>query len=224
MFPKSVINFPDPRHTDKDGLLCWGGNLEVPTLLQAYSLGIFPWYNENSPILWWSPPKRMVIKPHELITSKSLRAAIRKQNYEVKFDTDFAEIIRNCANANRKEQDSTWITNDMQEAYISLHKAGFAHSAGTYTNGELVGGLYGVSLGRAFFGESMFYKESNASKIAFFHLVEKLKSLDFQLIDCQQNTTHLKSFGAYEVERDIFLNLLRQALTYKSMRGSWNKL
>ncbi|MDD3875168.1 MAG: leucyl/phenylalanyl-tRNA--protein transferase [Bacteroidales bacterium] len=223
MSPKEIIEFPDPEFSDNDGLLCWGGNLKIETLIAAYSKGIFPWYSKGDPILWWSPPQRMILIPNEFKISKSLRAAIRKNN-NVKFDTDFKSVIGYCAEVQREGQAGTWITDTMRHAYIKLHEAGFAHSVEVYENNTLIGGLYGVSLGKAFFGESMFHLKSDASKIALYHLVQKLLKWNFHFIDCQQNTNHLKSLGANEVERDYFLNLLKNALKTDSLVGNWNNL
>ena len=152
-----ALVFPDPEQTNNEGLLCYGGNLETGTLLQAYSMGIFPWYDKFSPILWWSPPIRMILKPDMFKPSKSLNSLIRKNIFEIKFDNDFETVIAHCASAKRKGQKGTWITPEMKEAYIKLHNLGYAHSVEAWNNGKISGGLYGVSLGRAFFGESMFH-------------------------------------------------------------------
>lgn len=219
--PKEQIIFPDPEKTDDEGLLCYGGNLQPETLISAYSQGIFPWYDASNPILWWSPPLRMIMTPADMKVSKSLRRIINKNEFEVQFDSNFEKVIRLCSKTKRKGQKDTWITKEMIDAYINLHNLGYAHSVETYQKGVLVGGLYGVSLGKAFFGESMFHLASNASKVAFYHLVQRLTEWDFHFIDAQQNTKHLSSLGAYEIERKKFLNLLQNALKFETRCGSW---
>lgn len=215
------IEFPHPSNADPDGLLACGGNLEVETLLSAYSQGIFPWYNNDSPILWWSPDPRLVLFPEDFKVSKSLMQKIRKKVFEIRLDSDFESVIYNCASVRRKNQPGTWITPDMQQAYINLHKAGYAHSVETYYNNTLVGGLYGVSIGGSFFGESMFYLMSDASKIAFFYLVKLLEQHNYKIIDAQQATKHLKSFGAKEISRNRFLLIVKEAISLKGIKGKW---
>lgn len=206
------IIFPAPELAEKDGLLAIGGDLSEERLIAAYSMGIFPWFSEGYPILWWSPDPRLVLFPDELKVSRSLRKIIKKGIFNVTMNTAFEEVIRNCSEIDRKGQDRTWITEDMMEAYARLHKSGYAHSVESWHNGKLVGGLYGIVLGKLFFGESMFSRMSNASKVAFVTLVERLKELDFKLIDCQVTTEHLISLGAREVPRKRFLEMLREAL------------
>ena len=208
----SEIAFPSPELARKDGLLAFGGDLSEERLITAYSMGIFPWYNEDSPILWWSPDPRLILIPEELKVSRSLRKVINKGIFKVTMDTAFEQVIRNCAGAPREGQGGTWIMEDMIEAYIRLHKSGYAHSVESWCEGELVGGLYGIILGKVFFGESMFSKESNASKVAFVTIVERLKEQGFSLIDCQVRTEHLISLGAREISRQSFLEMLRDAL------------
>jgi leucyl/phenylalanyl-tRNA--protein transferase len=215
--------FPPPELAEKDGLLAVGGDLSKKRLVLAYSMGIFPWYSEGFPILWWSPDPRLILIPEELTLSRSLRQVIKKNMFKVTMDTAFEEVIRNCAEAPRKKNEGTWITEDMIEAYIRLHHSGVAHSVESWRNGELVGGLYGVALGKAFFGESMFSKTSNASKVAFAELVRQLTAWDFTLIDCQVTTNHLISFGAKEVSRDEFMRILHHALEMPGVKGKWNK-
>lgn len=200
--------FPDPDLAREDGLLAIGGDLTTDRLLNAYCNGIFPWFNEGEPILWWSPDPRMVIEPHTFKVSKSLKQTIRNKGYEQKIDSCFEDVIRECADTIRKDQDGTWITNEIQDAYINLHKAGFAHSFETFKDGELVGGLYGVMIGRVFFGESMFHKTTDASKTALVSLKNTCISLDIPLIDCQQETPHLKSMGAITISRKDFVSKL----------------
>jgi leucyl/phenylalanyl-tRNA---protein transferase len=215
------IIFPDPELSQSDGLLAVGGDLEILTLIQAYSKGIFPWYSEGSPILWWSPDPRMVLFPKKFRISKSLQQTIHSGKFEVRFDSAFDRVIENCAIVKRKGQDDTWITSEMMVAYRKLHSEGYAHSVETYFHGDLAGGLYGVSLGRIFFGESMFYLIKDASKIALYNLVRKLISWDFDLIDAQQSTMHLKSLGGEEISRKEFLRLLKESLKKETIRGSW---
>jgi len=214
--------FPDPRTADADGLLAAGGDLSPEALITAYSLGIFPWYNIGSPILWWSPDPRLVLFPNKFKISKSLSQRIKSTKYSMSVDTDFEGVIRHCAQVKRDDQDGTWITPEMTDAYINLHHAGIAHSFETYYNSKLVGGLYGVSLGRAFFGESMFYLMSDASKIALYYLVDWVRKNHFLFIDAQQSTAHLKSMGAEEISRDRFLKLLAAALKYPTVKGKWS--
>lgn len=213
--------FPHPRYAEPNGLLAVGGDLRVERLLSAYRNGIFPWYSEGSPILWFSPDPRLVLMPDQFKISASLRKVIKFNTFGLKFDTCFTQVIVQCAMAERKGQDGTWITNDMIEAFIKLHKEGYAHSVETFHEDLLVGGLYGVSLGGAFFGESMFHTKSNASKVALYHLVDRLRSMGFDFIDSQVPTEHLKSFGAKEVDRDSFLKMLGQTLNKKTFRGKW---
>jgi leucyl/phenylalanyl-tRNA--protein transferase len=221
-YESSIIQFPDPETAEPNGLLVCGGNLEVETLLAAYSQGIFPWYSEDSPILWWSPDPRLVLLPENYKASKSLLQTVRKNIFEIKFDENFKEVIYQCAHIKRKNQDGTWITPEMREAYIRLHEAGYAHSAEAYYNNKLVGGLYGVSIGAAFFGESMFYLMRDASKVAFHYLMIRLSQWKFRLVDAQQSTEHLKSLGAIEISRKRFLQYLKEALNEKSITGKWN--
>jgi leucyl/phenylalanyl-tRNA--protein transferase len=204
--------FPDPELAQQDGLLAVGGDLSTDRLLLAYSMGIFPWYADDSPILWWSPNPRLILMPDELKISRSLRQEIKKGLFVVTMDTAFEEVIRNCAGIRREGQQGTWITEEMIVAYTLLHHAGYAHSIESWHEGELVGGLYGIVLGKAFFGESMFAKKSSASKVAFVRLVEHLSRSDFSFIDCQMTTAHLQSFGAREIPRGTFLQMLKKAL------------
>lgn len=218
--PDDLI-FPPPKHAEPDGLLAVGGDLSEKRLLLAYSMGIFPWYSEGSPILWWSPDPRLVLIPEEVRISRSLKQVLTKGVYRITIDTAFDEVIRNCAETHRKKEGGTWITEEMIDAYIGLHKSGFAHSVESWLEEELAGGLYGVSLGGAFFGESMFSKKPNASKVAFVALVKKLIEWEFILIDCQVTTAHLINFGAKEISRSKFMMMLRHALDMPTKKGRW---
>jgi leucyl/phenylalanyl-tRNA--protein transferase len=213
--------FPDISLAGEDGLLAAGGSLDIPVLLEAYSKGIFPWYAEGSPILWWSPDPRMVLFPENFKVSKSLEQTLRKKHFEISMDSRFNDVIRQCSKVHRSGQDGTWITEDMTNAYIRLHEEGYAHSVEVFAEGELVGGLYGVSLGGAFFGESMFHLQKDVSKVALHHLVDFASRNNFSLIDAQQSTPHLISLGAEEIPRSRFLGLLQKALSIDTIKGSW---
>lgn len=206
------LSFPPPHLAMKEGLLAVGGDLSVERLLLAYRSGIFPWYSEGEPILWWSPDPRLVLYPHELRISRSLRKVIKRKLFHITFDHDFEAVITGCAEAKRSYGEGTWITGEMKSAYIELHRRGYAHSVEVWQEEKLVGGLYGVAIGRAFFGESMFSRVSNASKVAFVSLVETLGKKRFTLIDCQVRTDHLIRFGAKEVSRKVFLVQLEKAV------------
>jgi leucyl/phenylalanyl-tRNA--protein transferase len=198
--------FPSPSTAliEPDGLLCAGGDLNPETIINAYSQGIYPWFSNGQPILWWTPDPRMVLFPGELRVSKSLAKTRRQHLFTVKFDTAFREVIEGCA-APREVDGGTWIVKEIQDAYTALHKMGYAHSAESWRDGVLAGGLYGVAIGRVFFGESMFSRETDASKVAFASLVEKLTNDGFTIVDCQQQTKHLASFGARPISRKDFL-------------------
>jgi len=215
--------FPDPLKADKDGLLAAGGDLSAEALISAYSAGIFPWYEEDFPILWWSPDPRLVLFPERFKLSNTLKQTLKREKYTVRFDHDFPAVIRSCAGIQRRNQKGTWITPDMQQAYIDLHQLGYAHSVETYAGDVLAGGLYGISLGRAFFGESMFHHQADASKVALYYLVEQMKKWDFHFIDAQQPTAHLKSLGAEEIPRKEFLKRLQRSLEYPTRRCSWER-
>lgn len=205
---------------EPNGLLAAGRTLAIPTLIEAYSQGIFPWFNEDEPILWWSPDPRMVLRPRTLHVSTSLRKRLRKADYVVRADTAFEDVMVGCA-APRPGQPGTWITARMIAAYVRLHEAGHAHSIETWMDGTLVGGLYGIALGRAFFGESMFATRSDASKIAFVHLVRQLATWGFGLIDCQMKTAHLASLGASEIPRAAFVHEIRRLVAEPGPTGRW---
>ena len=203
-----------------NGLLCAGGDLSPDRLVEAYRLGIFPWFSEGDPILWWSPDPRMVLFPEELKVSRSLRKAVARGSYEMRADTAFAEVMSRCA-APRAGQGGTWILPEMIAAYSRLHERGLAHSVESWLDGELVGGLYGVSLGGVFFGESMFARAPDASKVALVHLVERLRAAECRVIDCQQATAHLASLGAREIPRAAFAQLLRESIPPSPTGGRW---
>ncbi len=196
--------FPPADLADEDGLLAIGGDLSMERLLEAYRHGIFPWY-ENNYILWWCPDPRFVLFPGELKISNSMKQVIKKEEFEFRINSNFSGVISQCKTISRRGQESTWITEDMRNAYINLHLQGYAHSAETWKNGELAGGLYGIRMGNLFFGESMFSRVSNASKFAFIKYVQQLQSEGVQLIDCQVYTAHLESLGARMIPRKVFL-------------------
>jgi len=202
------ISFPDIELTDEDGLLAIGGDLSIKRLLLAYRSGIFPWYNENEPICWWSPNPRFVLFPDELKISKSMKVVLNKREFSFTTNKAFHDVILNCKTVYRKEQGGTWINNHIINAYTKLHELGFAHSAEAWIDNELVGGLYGIRLGNIFFGESMFSKTSNASKFAFINYISQLQKENVKLIDCQVYTHHLENFGARMIDRKQFITIL----------------
>ncbi|MBL1263137.1 leucyl/phenylalanyl-tRNA--protein transferase [Candidatus Methylomicrobium oryzae] len=205
---------------EPNGLLAVGGCLSATRLLNAYRHGIFPWYNANEPILWWSPNPRLVLFPEHLLVSRSLRKTLHKNTFTVTFDTAFDKVIAACGES-RQYREGTWITQDIMRAYRELHRLGFAHSAETWREGELVGGLYGVAIGRVFFGESMFHTETDASKTAFAVLVRHLRDWHFELIDCQVYTHHLASLGAELIGRNDFMRLLDRYCTQPAAACAW---
>ena len=205
------LQFPPVELAEADGLLAIGGDLSVDRLLLAYRNGIFPWY-EGEHILWWCPQPRFVLFPENLKVSKSMQQLIKKKSFNFTVNKAFQEVIRQCKQSKRKEQDGTWITDEVEQAYINLFRLGYAFSAEAWQDGELVGGLYGIKLGKVFFGESMFSKVSNASKFAFICYVNQLQSEGIELIDCQVYTTHLESLGAAMIPREKFVGLLQKLL------------
>jgi leucyl/phenylalanyl-tRNA--protein transferase len=213
--------FPPPEYADPSGLIAVGGDLSSERLLEAYKAGIFPWYSDDQPILWWSPDPRLILQLNEFRISRSLRKTRNKGFYKVTFDRVFEQVIAACAKVPREGQRGTWITPEMQAAYIELHGLGYAHSVETWHEGKLVGGLYGVSLGKAFFGESMYHRMTDASKVALATLVEKLRSWEFHFIDSQMTTEHMLRLGAKELPRRIFLKQLHGALRHPTRRGKW---
>jgi leucyl/phenylalanyl-tRNA---protein transferase len=211
--------FPDPETSDRQGLLIIGGNLSPNRILKAYSQGIFPWYGPGSPILWWSPNPRLILFPNEFKLSRSLQKSLKK-SFRLSIDTAFQQVITSCSTCSNRS-DNTWINKDMIEAYTELHHMGYAHSFEVWEGDELVGGLYGLSLGRAFFGESMFHTVTDASKIAFYYLCQTMISWDFHFIDCQIPSNHLQRLGAQIIGRQEFIRLLNNSLEYPTKRGIW---
>jgi leucyl/phenylalanyl-tRNA---protein transferase len=218
---EEIIGFPplEMALDEPNGLLAAGGRLEVDWLLCAYSQGIFPWFEAGQPILWWSPDPRLVLTPKTIKISKSLGKLVKKHSYEVSFDTSFSEVIQQCAES-RRRGDGTWITEDMQAAYIALHEAGYAHSVEIWAGGDLVGGLYGIALGKVFFGESMFSKEDNTSKLALVYLTRQLELWGFELIDCQVTSEHLLTLGAVEIPRAEFIKKVSYLVGEEANSGS----
>lgn len=215
---KYEFKFPNPNDADEDGIVAWGGDLNPARIIRAYQSGIFPWYSKGDPILWWSPNPRLIMELDDFKISKSLKKSLKKFTY--KFDSSFKEVMQNCASKPRKGQNGTWIQDDIVEAYEVLHSMGIAHSIESYKDGELVGGLYGLSIGKVFCGESMFANENDASKSAYTVLVKHLKKWGYDFIDCQVPTDHLKSLGAKEVTRDYFLNRLVKS-NMDEVKESW---
>lgn len=220
-FLSEKIAFPPPHFATREGLLAVGGDLSRERLLAAYRQGIFPWYGEDDPILWWSPDPRLVLYPDEIHVSRTLQRVLNKQIFTVTMDSAFEAVITSCAESRLRQDHGTWIVDEMKTAYVDLHLAGYAHSVEAWADGRLAGGLYGVSLGRCFFGESMFTLVDNASNIALVQLVRALARQSFDLIDCQVSTEHLMRMGAREIPRSRFLRQLRQALTRPTLKGSW---
>ncbi|MBF0278913.1 MAG: leucyl/phenylalanyl-tRNA--protein transferase [SAR324 cluster bacterium] len=212
--------FPPQKDAEPEGLLAVGGDLSTERLLSAYQQGIFPWYEEGQPILWWSPDPRLIMEPDNLKISKSLRKVLKKQIFEVKTDTAFSRVIEECGGPRRSGQ-GTWITEAIKESYTKLHELGYAHSVECWFEKELVGGLYGVSIGKCFFGESMFAKKTDASKVAFVSLVEQMKIWGVEMIDCQVTSDHLLSLGAHEIPRKEFLERLKNAVQKQSPPKNW---
>ncbi|MDQ3185214.1 MAG: leucyl/phenylalanyl-tRNA--protein transferase [Pseudomonadota bacterium] len=205
--------------TKPNGLLAVGGDLSPQRLIEAYRHGIFPWFNEGEPILWWSPDPRMVLFPDELRISRSLRKTLKKKGYEIRVDSAFRQVMQACAELRRES--GTWIHAGMISAYTMLHEMGLAHSVEVWIDGELMGGLYGVAQGRMFFGESMFSRVSDASKIAFVHLVKHLERRGFRMIDCQMKTAHLASLGGREIPRNEFSQKLKELVNYSERVEKW---
>ena len=222
---KDQIAFPHADLANQDGILAVGGDLSAERLILAYKKGIFPWFNPDDPIIWWSPDPRFVLFPDDLKVSKSMRPYFNQKKFRVSCDTRFEDVIISCSTNARKGQiGGTWITDSMIEAYINLHELGYAHSVEVWQEEKMVGGLYGIALGKMFFGESMFAKVNNASKFGFISLIKKLKEQAYTLIDCQQETKHLGSLGAKSISRREFLHLLEQNESMKTEPGKWHNL
>ena len=218
----SAYDFPsvDTARVEPNGLLCTGADLEPETIIAAYSRGIFPWFSDDQPILWWSPDPRMVLFPDEFKISKSLAKTVNRNVFDIRFDSAFADVISACSEP-RSKNGGTWIVPEMRAAYAALHTIGVAHSIESWRDGKLVGGLYGLTLGRMFFGESMFARETDASKVALVALVEKLRRDGFELIDCQQETRHLASFGARPIPRHEFVQRLQELIDLNQSNSAW---
>ena len=221
MVAETQVLFPDPLSVPGD-IVAVGGNLLPGTLLAAYRRGIFPWFSEDEPIMWWSLDPRFVIFPSRLHVSRSLRKRIRRREFQLTVDRAFESVIRSCRKASRPGQEGTWIVGEIEDAYIRLHREGFAHSVESWKNGKLAGGVYGVSLGGCYYGESMFFNQTDASKVAFTALIGVLVDSGFGLVDCQQNTRHLASFGAVDMPRKTFLEALANELRKPTLGGMWD--
>ena len=215
---KYSLTFPDPNEANEDGIVAWGGDLNPSRLVRAYQSGIFPWYSKDDPIIWWSPNPRLIMELDDFKLRRSLKKNLKKFTY--KFDTNFQEVMNKCASAPRNNQEGTWINDDLIEAYTVLHGQGIAHSIESYQNNILVGGLYGLSIGKVFCGESMFAHVNDASKVAYAVLIKHLKQWGYEFVDCQVPTDHLKSLGAKEVSREYFLDKL-QKINMDSRNNIW---
>ena len=213
--------FPSARLANPDGILAIGGDLSQKRLLSAYSQGIFPWYTEGEPIIWWSPDPRTVLFPEQLHVSRSMRRILNRNPFSIKINHNFTEVIRLCQSVDRKNEQGTWITKEMINAYIGLHQAGYAHSIEVYQRKELVGGFYGIALGRCFFGESMFHIQPNASKYGFIKFVQQILKEGFLFIDCQISSHHLRSLGAHDIPRERYLILLKEGVKKKPVKWDW---
>lgn len=222
--PRFPELFPDPEITRGDGPACFGGDLTPERLFAAYRMGYFPWFSEGEPILWWHPDPRFVLFPDKLKVSKSMRPYFNQQKFTVRFDTRFRDVMDECQRTFRPGQWGSWITEDLIEGYVALHELGLAHCVEVYEGEELVGGLYGLALGKVFFGESMFFHRPNASKFGFISLVRRLAAQGYRVIDCQQETKHLKSLGGESISRGSFLELLAPIDSEETERGKWTAL
>jgi len=221
MIPKIPL-FPPIEEAEDDGLLAVGGDLTKERLIDAYQRGIFPWYEVGQPILWWSPDPRLVLFPNEIKISRSLRKVLRKGRFEIRFDTAFQDVIKSCADVRIMQGNGTWIIPEMQQAYTELYHEGLAHSVESWLDGELVGGLYGISMGECFFGESMFSTINDSSKVALVALTEFSMQVGIKLIDCQVTTPHLLSLGAREIKREFFLQILKKHLEFPKIKNLWS--
>ncbi|MFT6818567.1 MAG: leucyl/phenylalanyl-tRNA--protein transferase [Myxococcota bacterium] len=213
--------FPPPHMADPSGIIAVGGDLHPDRVLLAYTSGIFPWYSDGQPLLWWSPDPRMVLRPAELKVQRSLKKRITRGDYRITFDTAFSDVLDECAETPRPDQDGTWLTKPLRAAFVDLHRRGIAHSVEAWHENTLVGGLYGLAIGGVFCGESMFARRSDASKVAFVHLVRQLQRWNFSLVDCQVHTPHLERFGAYETPRDVFLDEFHRLAAMPGRPGPW---
>lgn len=221
----NYIPFPSVEDADEDGLLAMGGNLSPDTLISAYKQGIFPWFNENQPILWWSPDPRLVLFPNDIKVSRSLAKVIRKNVFTISYNNAFEQVIKGCADTRPNAPESgTWISHSMYDAYCRLHQLGYAHSIEVWQKDDLVGGLYGIAMGNVFYGESMFSRVSNASKVALVNLCQNLQKQGFQIIDCQVTSTHLISMGAIEISRGAFLKHLNSINIQQNSRHHFTNL
>ncbi|MDA3939253.1 MAG: leucyl/phenylalanyl-tRNA--protein transferase [Spirochaetia bacterium] len=218
------FQFPDVNKANPEGIVGMEGNLSPGMLLSAYRQGIFPWYSEGEPILWWSPDPRMVLFPKNIHISKSMKRTFTKNRFSFSMDNQFREVINSCGGIPRKHEDGTWITSEMKDAYTLLHELGWGHSVEVWDDNELVGGLYGLSIGSVFFGESMFSLKTDASKAAYIFLAQILGQLGFSMIDCQLYTPHLESLGAEKIDRQKYMSLLNKGLEAETRRGKWNNL
>ncbi len=217
------IIFPPVNLAEESGILAVGGDLSPERLIEAYCRGIFPWYSDGDPIIWWSPNPRFILFPDDLYVSKTMRQVLRRNIFRITCDHDFRGVIQGCREPRKRER-GTWITDEMLEAYVRLHELGIAHSVEAWKDGELAGGLYGLSLGRCFFGESMFARADNASKAAFITLTKKLTELQFVIIDCQVHTAHLESLGAIHIDREEYLEILKEGQKGETLQGSWKEM
>lgn len=217
-----IVAFPHPSYADREGILAVGGSLSQDMLMLAYTYGVFPWYNPDEAVLWWHPPQRFVIPPAEVKVAKSMRSYFNKEKYRITIDTCFLDVMLGCKTTERVGQGGTWITTDFIDAYVQLHEKGYAHSVEVWDGDDLCGGLYGVSLGNVFCGESMFSRKSNASKFALICIARILEEKGFSLIDCQMPTPHLESMGGRFISRDSFLDFLRESMKKETIRGSWS--
>jgi leucyl/phenylalanyl-tRNA---protein transferase len=218
------ILFPSPEKATSEGIVAIGGNLSPGVLLSAYRQGVFPWFSETDPILWWNPNPRFVLYPEKIVISKSMKKLLKKNAFNISFDNDFLSVIQNCKKAPRKNQDGTWISTDMVDAYYNLHKLGFAHSVEVKNDTGLVGGLYGISLGKIFYGESMFSRVANTSKLALIALCLWLCEKEFHIIDCQVPTSHLSSMGSEPIDRGEFCTIVGKAVNKDTCKGNWNDI
>ena len=214
-------DFPDTSLAQKDGLLAFGGAVSVESLLQAYPRGIFPWYNEDQPILWWAPQERCVLFPELMYCSKNLRRIIRQGRFEIRMDTEFDRVVQACAHIGRNRESGTWINYELKKSLSELHEMGYAHSIEAWQENELVGGLYGVSMGGMFFGESMFAKASDASKVCLYHLSQWMIKHEMDLIDCQIPNDHLMSLGAQILPEGEFYEILKESVQKSTLKGPW---